>query len=659
MQMFRDKNSRKYFLNIAAGLVMTALVLFVRNGGSELLAATPEPLQEGAFLSALSDMINGYGGGLSAQSVSAGTYSTARLILKSKDAAFDPENYGAVAAIRNNDDMYILQFASGVAAKEAEAKLQSESGTIYVEPDQIISAKSEKYLYDKKDVEKWESSVKAIGADVLGKALKGRSGVVKVAVLDTGISFTAPDLVNRIDTANAISIDEEYSVNQNDEPGQFLTEDAGHGTHVAGIVAKCTEQVPEHVKIMPVRVLDNLGEGYVSVVVSGLRYAADHGAQIINLSMGGDGESVQSITDAINYVISRGCVVVVAAGNERQSTANTFPANIEECVVVGAVNDNGRRASFSNYGESVDVVAPGVSIFSCFYYYYNGITDWYAEESGTSMSVPHAAGAAALIKLGWPETTPLEIEKMLQLSVKDLGESGKDIYYGYGMIDLSKLVSSGSSIRQQAADYQAKKNAKTADEEAARRAAEEEAARKAAEEAAARMAVAYNSNPQPNVGYVIPIRRKQKTGALKVTGLGPNDSVVSWTSSNPALAAVTGRADGICIVRAGKKNGRVVISAVTASGRTVTFQLKVQSKKVSLKGVTLRSRSVMIAAGQSYDLQALPYPVTAGGRIKYSSSNKSAAVISSNGIITGKSRGSTVITIKIGKKKIKVKVIVV
>ena len=157
---------------------------------------------------------------------------------------------------------------------------------------------------------------------------------------------------------------------------------------------------------------------------------------------------------------------------------------------------------------------------------------------------------------------------------------------------------------------------------------------------------------------MIPLRRRKTTKALRVLGLGKNDFVLSWTSSDPSVVTVVGYADGTSAVTAGKNTGEAVITAVTASQKKVTFRVKVQKKKVSLKGVQVAEKKITLTVGQQYDLQAVPKPVTAGGKLKFASSKKSVAKVSGAGIVTARKPGSAVITVKCGKKKVKVKVTV-
>ena len=179
----------------------------------------------------------------------------------------------------------------------------------------------------------------------------------------------------------------------------FADDGNGHGTHVAGTIAGANDGfgvtgVAYNAQIMPIRVLDNNGSGYTSDVIKGIRYAADNGANVINLSLGGGGYS-QAMDDAIAYATSLGSVVVMAAGNSGGSSPD-YPAAhaINYGLAVGAVDQSGNMANFSNLAGDVVldyVTAPGVNIYS------STPGNNYDSFNGTSMATPHVAGAAALL----------------------------------------------------------------------------------------------------------------------------------------------------------------------------------------------------------------------------------------------------------------------
>ena len=145
---------------------------------------------------------------------------------------------------------------------------------------------------------------------------------------------------------------------------------------------------------------------------------------------------------------------------------------------------------------------------------------------------------------------------------------------------------------------------------------------------------------------------------LRVIGLADGDKVVSWKSSNKKKARVTGKPDGTCQIKAGKKTGKVRITAVTASGRKVIFKLRIQSSKVKTEKIRIAKRTVRISAGETYALMPERYPITSVQKITYKSRDKSVAKVSKKGVIRGIAAGTTKVVISSGDRKIKVKVIV-
>lgn len=258
-----------------------------------------------------------------------------------------------------------------------------------------------------------------------------KGGGVTVAVVDSGVRATHQDL------AGAVSGGTDLVTNG----GDGTNDQNGHGTHVAAIVAarlngKGIAGAAPAARIMPVRVLDGSGSGYSSDVAEGIIYAADHGARVINLSLGGSSPS-QGTRTAIQYAIGKGAVVVAAAGNSGQS-GNTplYPAAFPEPIAVAAVDSSLRRAAFSNSGAYVDVAAPGDSIVSAW-----GSGDaHYAWASGTSMAAPHVSAAAALVLAAHPSYTPAQVRERIETTARDLGPSGRDDQYGTGLVDPKRAM---------------------------------------------------------------------------------------------------------------------------------------------------------------------------------------------------------------------------
>jgi len=260
---------------------------------------------------------------------------------------------------------------------------------------------------------------------------------VIVAVIDTGVDLDHPDLKNRLV--------EGYNVYTE---GSDADDDVGHGTHVAGIIAAEINNyegiagIAPHTRIMPVKVLDSTGAGSTYAVAQGIIWATDHGAKVINLSLGNYAEA-QFLHDAIQYAYDRDVVLVAATGNDHTESPG-YPAAYDEVLAVGATDSKGQLAQFSNYGTYIDVAAPGVSIAST----YPG--NQYAALSGTSMASPHAAALAAMIRSVNPSLSNEEIMELMRSTSTDLGESGHDIYFGYGQIDVEKALSAARNDGQSA-----------------------------------------------------------------------------------------------------------------------------------------------------------------------------------------------------------------
>jgi thermitase len=264
----------------------------------------------------------------------------------------------------------------------------------------------------------------------------GSSSVV-VAVVDTGADSNHPDLAANLITG--------YNFVNNSTNAE---DDNGHGTHVAGTIGAVTNNgvgvagLSWSVKIMPVKVLNNQGSGSFSTVAKGIRWAADNGAKVINLSLGG-GPSL-TVKAAVDYAWSKGAVLACAAGNNGTS-AKTYPAAYINCIAVAATDQNDAKASFSNYGAKwVDVAAPGVAILSTMpdtavylttqYGYYTS----YDALNGTSMATPHVAGLAALIWAKGACSTASCVRSSIEGKADPIPGTGT--YWAYGRINAYNSV---------------------------------------------------------------------------------------------------------------------------------------------------------------------------------------------------------------------------
>ncbi len=253
---------------------------------------------------------------------------------------------------------------------------------------------------------------------------------VTVAVVDSGVDSAHPDLAGQVlPGADFITGTEGASIDPN-----------GHGTHVAGTIAALAANgegvagVAPGAHILPVRVLGADGNGYMSDVANGIAYAADHGADVINLSVSATVQ-VAAVTNAVAYARSKGVVVIAAAGNARRSGSPTsFPAADPGVIAVAATAGDDSIAPYSNQGAYVDVAAPGSDITST----YPG--NRYGRMSGTSMATPHVAAVAALLKAADRALSPDQVELALTSSAVDLGAPGRDDDFGAGRIDAAAAL---------------------------------------------------------------------------------------------------------------------------------------------------------------------------------------------------------------------------
>lgn len=255
---------------------------------------------------------------------------------------------------------------------------------------------------------------------------KGSADVI-VAVVDTGVDLSHSDLTSRlIPGFNAI------------DDAKPAADDVGHGTHVAGIIAASVNNnlgiagLTWSNPIMPVKVLDNSGAGNAYNVARGIIWATDHGAKVINMSLGNYAQA-DFLHDAVKYAYDRDVVLVAASGNDNTSSPG-YPAAYPEVIAVAATDSDFQRASFSNFGNYIDVAAPGVNIASTYK------NNQYASLSGTSMASPHVAALAALIRSANPALTNKQVMDILRNTASDLGSAGQDPYYGFGEIDVTRAL---------------------------------------------------------------------------------------------------------------------------------------------------------------------------------------------------------------------------
>ena len=323
------------------------------------------------------------------------------------------------------DRIYKLKVDEKADLAETIRAFRSSPHVEYAEPNYIV------HVFITPNDSYWNSQwgMTKIEAPAAWDVTTG-SDSVTIAIVDTGVDLSHPDLSGKLVSG--------YDFVNNDSDPQ---DDYGHGTHVAGIAAARTNNgtgvagLSWGTKIMPVKVLDDYGTGGYEDVANGIIYAANNGADIINLSLGGTVYS-WTLKDAAEYAHDLGCVIVAAAGNDNSSVS--YPARYPEVFAVAATDSDDQKASFSNYGPEVDVAAPGVSIRST--YWWGGST--YEWLSGTSQASPHVAGLAALIWSVNPGLNNTQVESIIKQTADDLGAAGRDKYYGFGRINARRALES-------------------------------------------------------------------------------------------------------------------------------------------------------------------------------------------------------------------------
>ncbi len=265
----------------------------------------------------------------------------------------------------------------------------------------------------------------------------GSSSVI-IAIVDTGIDLTHPDLKNKVvgtgrDFVNGDAV---------------AADDHGHGTMVAGVAGAETDNgegiagVGWRCRLLPVKVLDALGQGTEDRVIQGLLWAAENGAKVISLSFGQPATG-QALKDALERIVETyGAVVISPTGND--NTAVYSPASIDAYVLaVAATDHNDARWVSSNYGAAVDVAAPGYQIFTTYPVAFSAGSIPYRFQDGTSLAAAHVAGLAGLILSLKPTLTPAQVMGILRYSADDVNAAlykGRDEFIGWGRINMEKAL---------------------------------------------------------------------------------------------------------------------------------------------------------------------------------------------------------------------------
>ncbi|MBN2147434.1 MAG: S8 family serine peptidase [Anaerolineales bacterium] len=361
----------------------------------------------------------------------------------SAEAEAAQEKYGAtLLRTLYESDWQLWQVGEGTELSTVEA-LKADAMVEYAEPNYSyhIFVTPNDPSYNKQ----WAHPL--TGSPTAWNTTTGSSSMV-IAIIDTGIDEAHPDLSSKI-VAGYDFVDDDTNPHDTN----------GHGTHVAGIAAATGNNgvgiagTNWQARIMPIRVLGTNGSGWSSDITDGITWAHQHGAKVLNLSLGGPTYS-QAMQDAVNGAYNAGSLVVAAMGNERDDSPpspTSYPAAYNHVMAVAATNPADHYSYYSNYGSHCDISAPGGEL----YYLHDpdgiystmptysvnlngyGYSQNYDFLQGTSQASPFVAGAAALLWTVAPTLTNDQIQAAFQNTAKDLGTAGWDQDYGHGRIDLA------------------------------------------------------------------------------------------------------------------------------------------------------------------------------------------------------------------------------
>jgi len=289
------------------------------------------------------------------------------------------------------------------------------SNTVSIIPDKVV-----KNYYPRKQEEFW--NLEAVGAYEARKYGDGNGATV--AIIDTGVDYTHNELSKNFGGGKGYDF-----VLDNDDPIDYN----GHGTHVAGITSGETTGIAINSRIYALRVLDENGSGTEADVMAGIEWAAKHGCDVANMSLGAPVSS-QAFEEMCAYAASQGLLLVAAAGNDGANIP-VYPAAFDSVIAVAAINEDYEHADFSNYYSTNDLSAPGVNIVSAF------PNNRYRMFDGTSMATPHVTGSIAL---AMSISRNKNLEQLLEETTEELGGSITDDerheLYGYGLVRIDKAA---------------------------------------------------------------------------------------------------------------------------------------------------------------------------------------------------------------------------
>ncbi len=326
--------------------------------------------------------------------------------------------HGAAVVSRNKDINFVVVDPKGRNPDDLMGEMKKHPKAEYVEYDYTATA-----FLDPNDTyysNQW--GPQDIFAPLAWNITTGSPNVI-VAIVDTGVDYTHPDIA-----PNYCGGGYDFINGDNDS-----VDDNGHGTHVAGIAAGVTNNgigiagISQSC-IMAEKVLNSAGSGSYSAVANGIIHAANNGAKVISMSLGGSFSSY-TLQNAVNYAWNKGVLIVAAAGNENSGKIS-YPAAYPNVMAISALDPGDGFAYYSNHGKKIELAAPGTDIYSTL------MGGGYGYKTGTSMATPFVSGSAALVLSKNGTLTNSQVRKILDNSAVDLGASGRDPYFGYGKVNV-------------------------------------------------------------------------------------------------------------------------------------------------------------------------------------------------------------------------------
>lgn len=317
------------------------------------------------------------------------------------------ESINAVSTLLTADSAYKLSQSPNIRFIEEDKKIESEEQ--YINPNL--------------------STIGYPSASELTPNYYSGKGI-KVGVLDTGIDTDHEDLK----LSGGVSFV---------SSGTSYDDDNGHGTHVAGIIAAQNNDfgikgIAPNVELYAIKVLDKYGSGHHSQIINGIEWAVQNNLDIVNLSLSSE-EGSKSLKLAVDEAYKKGVHIVAASGNHLSNTFSEdqevmYPAKYESVIAVGAIDQSNKHPKFSGSGPELEIVAPGVNIYSTF------MNNTYESHTGTSMATPYVTAIYALYKEAYPNLIASALREKINKQTKDVGAIGRDVNYGYGIIQAPKLV---------------------------------------------------------------------------------------------------------------------------------------------------------------------------------------------------------------------------